>query len=48
MSYDFTNETHRQILALEIISRLDTAGFKRETPRGATKELVFKIGRAHV
>ena len=41
MSYDFTNETHRQILALEIISRLDTAGFKRETPRGATKELVF-------
>jgi hypothetical protein len=41
MSYDPNIETHRQILAVEILSRLHTAGFTKEPARGITKELVF-------
>jgi hypothetical protein len=41
MSYDPNIETHRQILAVELLTRLDTAGFTRESVQPGTKELVF-------
>lgn len=41
MSYDPNIETHRQVLAVEILTRLNTAGFVREPVKPGTRELVF-------
>jgi len=39
--YDPTIATHRQVLAVELLTRLDSAGFIREAAQPGTKELVF-------
>lgn len=41
MTYDPNNATHRQILAVELMSRLDTAGFTKRPDRPGTKEFVY-------
>jgi hypothetical protein len=41
MTYDPNVQVHRQILAVELMTRLDTAGFIRRPAKPGTRELVY-------